>query len=131
MNQRTCGGTDHLTPTLYNSGLSSDYRAIVRELAVTDRLSKIWLVGYSMGGNLVLKAAGELGGSDPALAGVVAVSPTIDPTRCVAALEQPTKLAVSLALPLRPQSPNETKGQTLSWQMGPGPTADNQDHHPI
>ncbi|MBA2486587.1 MAG: alpha/beta fold hydrolase [Nitrospira sp.] len=89
MNQRTCGGTDHLTPTLYNSGLSSDYRSIVRELTVTDRLRNIWLVGYSMGGNLVLKAAGELGGSDPALAGVVAVSPTIDPSQCVAALEQP------------------------------------------
>lgn len=89
MNQRTCGGTDHLTPTLYNSGLSSDYRTILRELAVTDRLSNIWLVGYSMGGNLVLKAAGEVGGSDPALAGVVAVSPNIDPTQCVAALEQP------------------------------------------
>lgn len=89
MNQRTCGGTDHLTPTLYNSGLSSDYRAIVRELAVADRLSKIWFVGYSMGGNLVLKAAGEMGSSHPALAGVVAVSPNVDPTRCVAALEQP------------------------------------------
>ena len=32
MNQRTCGGTEHLTPTLYNSGLSQDYRAIVHEL---------------------------------------------------------------------------------------------------
>src|SRR5690348_13828335 len=25
MNQRNCGGTEHLTPTLYNSGLSEDY----------------------------------------------------------------------------------------------------------
>lgn len=49
MNQRTCGGTDHLTPTLYNSGLSSDYRAILRELSRSDGLSRIWLVGYSMG----------------------------------------------------------------------------------
>ena len=89
MNQRTCGGTDHLTPTLYNSGLSSDYRTIVRELAAREGLVNIWLVGYSMGGNLVLKAAGEMGGSEPALAGVVAVSPNIDLTRCVAALEQP------------------------------------------
>ena len=89
MNQRTCGGTDHLTPTLYNSGLSSDYRTIVRELAEVNRLGKIWLVGYSMGGNLALKAAGEMGESDSALAGVVAISPNIDPTRCVAALEQP------------------------------------------
>lgn len=89
MNQRTCGGSDHLTPTLYNSGLSNDYRAIVQELQVRDRLSGIWLVGYSMGGNLALKAAGEMGRSSPALAGVVAVSPNIDPTQCVAALEQP------------------------------------------
>ncbi len=89
MNQRTCGGTEHLTPTLYNSGLSSDYREIVRELATVDGLTRIWLVGYSMGGNLVLKAAGELEGAVPALAGVVAVCPNIDPTQCVAALEQP------------------------------------------
>ena len=89
MNQRTCGGTDHLTPTLYNSGLSSDYRTIVRELAAREGLVNIWLVGYSMGGNLVLKAAGEMGGSEPALAGVVAVSPNIDLTRCVAALNSP------------------------------------------
>jgi uncharacterized protein len=89
MNQRTCGGTEHLTPTLYNSGLSSDYRGIVRELATVDRLTHIWLAGYSMGGNLVLKAAGEMGGTVPALAGAVAVCPNIDPTLCVAALEQP------------------------------------------
>jgi hypothetical protein len=89
MNQRTCGGTEHLSPTLYNSGLSEDYRKVVNELAQVDQLDRIWLVGYSMGGNLVLKAAGELGRTEPALAGVVTVCPNIDPTRCVAALEQP------------------------------------------
>lgn len=89
MNQRTCGGTDHLTPTLYNSGLSADYRAILRELTDADGLSHIWFVGYSMGGNLLLKAAGELERSESALAGIVAVSPNIDPTQCVAALETP------------------------------------------
>lgn len=89
MNQRTCGGTEHLTPTLYNSGLSGDYRAIVQELATKDRLQHVWLVGYSMGGNLVLKAAGELGKAEPALAGAIAVCPNIDPTQCVVALEQP------------------------------------------
>lgn len=89
INQRTCGGTEHLTPTLYNSGLSSDYCKIVRELAAVDRLTRIWLVGYSMGGNLVLKAAGEMAAAIPALAGAAAVCPNIDPTQCVAALEQP------------------------------------------
>jgi predicted alpha/beta-fold hydrolase len=89
MNQRTCGGTEHLTPTLYNSGLSQDYRAIVQELAHVDGLDRIWLVGYSMGGNLVLKAAGEIGASEAALAGVIAVCPNIDPPQCIEALEQP------------------------------------------
>ncbi|MDH4084575.1 MAG: alpha/beta fold hydrolase [Nitrospira sp.] len=89
MNQRTCGGTEHLSPTLYNSGLSGDYRAIVTELIHSDRLDRIWLVGYSMGGNLVLKAAGEIGQTQPALVGVAAVCPNIDPTVCAQALEEP------------------------------------------
>ena len=89
MNQRTCGGTEHLTPTLYNSGLSQDYRAIVHELAHVDGLDRIWLVGYSMGGNLVLKAAGEAASSEASLVGVIAVCPNIDPPKCVEALEQP------------------------------------------
>jgi predicted alpha/beta-fold hydrolase len=89
MNQRTCGGTEHLTPTLYNTGLSQDYRAIVKELAHVDQLTRIWLVGYSMGGNLILKAAGEVGSSEASLEGAIAVSPNIDPPKCVEALEQP------------------------------------------
>lgn len=89
MNQRTCGGTEHLSPTLYNSGLSGDYCAIVNELAHQDRLDHIWLVGYSMGGNLVLKATGEFGETQPSLAGVAAVCPNIDPTVCARALEEP------------------------------------------
>ena len=89
LNQRTCGGTEHLTPTLYNSGLSQDYRAVVHELARVDGLNRIWLVGYSLGGNLVLKAAGEAGSSEAALAGAIAVCPTIDPAQCAKALEEP------------------------------------------
>ena len=89
MNQRTCGGTENLTPTLYNTGLSHDYRAIVQELARLDGLIRIWLIGYSMGGNLILKAAGEAGSSETALAGAIAVCPNIDPPKCVEALEQP------------------------------------------
>jgi predicted alpha/beta-fold hydrolase len=89
LNQRTCGGTEHLTSTLYNSGLSQDFRAIVHELAQADGLNRIWLVGYSMGGNLVLKAAGEFGSSETALAGTIAVCPNIDPAQCAKALEEP------------------------------------------
>ncbi|HEX8751288.1 MAG TPA: alpha/beta fold hydrolase [Nitrospira sp.] len=89
MNQRTCGGTEHLSPTLYNSGLSDDYRSVVRELAATEQLDHIWLIGYSMGGNILLKATGEIGRTELALAGTIAVCPNIDPTQCVIELERP------------------------------------------
>src|SRR3984893_8131363 len=36
MNQRNCGGSESLTPTLYNSGMSSDFRAVCEELANVD-----------------------------------------------------------------------------------------------
>ncbi|MEW6542532.1 MAG: alpha/beta fold hydrolase [Nitrospirota bacterium] len=89
LNQRNCGGTEHLAPTLYHSGLSGDYAAVVMELSAKDGLEAIWLAGYSMGGNLVLKMAGEIGTGVPALRGVMAVCPNIDPAACVAALERP------------------------------------------
>jgi uncharacterized protein len=62
-NQRNCGGTDALAPTLYHSGLSRDIAAVARELIERDRISRLALVGFSMGGNLVLKLAGEWGSS--------------------------------------------------------------------
>jgi hypothetical protein len=89
LNQRNCGGTEHLTPTLYNNGMSGDIRAVLGELAAADGLDSIWLGGYSMGGNLVLRAAGELGGANRALKGVVAACPNIDPAACTDALIQP------------------------------------------
>ena len=89
MNQRNCGGTEHLTPTLYNGGMSGDLHAIIAELEHHDRLSEIWVVGYSMGGNLALKLAGEVNDDLPTLQGVVAVCPNIHPAKCVEALQQP------------------------------------------
>ena len=58
-NQRNCGGTDALAPVLYHSGLSNDVAVVARELIARDGISHLALVGFSMGGNLVLKLAGE------------------------------------------------------------------------
>jgi predicted alpha/beta-fold hydrolase len=77
MNMRTCGGTETLTPTLYHSGLSGDLGAVVRHYAAQFGLRRVALVGYSMGGNVVLKLAGEWG-SRPPLVAVAAVCPAID-----------------------------------------------------
>lgn len=89
LNQRNCGGTEHLTPTLYHAGLSGDLRAVLEELRTGDGLESLWAVGYSMGGNLVLKMAGEATDACPALRGVAVVCPNIDPAACVDALERP------------------------------------------
>jgi len=89
LNQRNCGGTEKLTPTLYNSGMSGDYRAVFEELAEVDGFTQIFFVGYSMGGNLVTKMAGEYGGSVPrALRGVCGICPAIDLAACADALEK-------------------------------------------
>ena len=89
LNQRNCGGTEHLTPGLYHSGLTADPLAVIRELATRDGIQNVGVVGYSLGGNLTLKLAGELGGQTglPVRA-VVAVSPALDLDRCVRAIER-------------------------------------------
>jgi len=90
LNQRNCGGTEHLSLTLYHSGLSGDIRAVVLELIERDRLPEIFAAGFSMGGNLVLKMAGEFGDAAPAeIRGFVAVAPAFDLAACADALDEP------------------------------------------
>jgi predicted alpha/beta-fold hydrolase len=90
MNMRNCGGTEQLTPTLYHSGLSGDVGAVMNFFLRRENLQSIALVGYSMGGNLVLKLAGELGREAPVqLRSVVGVSPAIDLGPSAAALHRP------------------------------------------
>ena len=89
LNQRNCGGTEHLTPTLYNAGMSRDLQAVITELTNRDGLSHMWLAGFSMGGNLVLKLAGEASNALTNVQGIVGVCPNIHPAACVAALQQP------------------------------------------
>lgn len=89
LNQRNCGGSELQTPTLYNSGMSGDYRAVFEELANIDGFTRIFFVGYSMGGNLVTKMAGEFGDVVPMqLRGVCAVCPAMDLSACANALER-------------------------------------------
>jgi hypothetical protein len=89
LNQRNCGGTEALTPHLYHSGLTDDPRAVIRALRSADAIGPVGIVGYSLGGNLALKLAGELGATaDLPVYGVVAVSPTMELETCVRAIER-------------------------------------------
>jgi uncharacterized protein len=90
MNQRNCGGMDHCAPTLYNSSLSADVAAVARHVVDNDGVSRFVLAGFSMGGNLVLKLAGEWGTEGPAeFRAVAAVCPAMDLAASADALHEP------------------------------------------
>ena len=76
--------------SLYHSGLCGDIGAIVRELIDHDRLPRIALAGFSMGGNMVLKLLGEWGNdAPPQVKAAVAVSPGMDLAASADALHRP------------------------------------------
>ena len=94
LNQRNCGNTEHLSRGLYHSGLTHDPLFVIRELIRTEGFRHVAVAGYSLGGNLTLKLAGELGaGALPELKAVCAVSPTMDLSACVEALERRSNIA--------------------------------------
>jgi len=90
LNQRNCGNTEHLSAGLFHSGLTADVKHVLDELSTVDRLPAFVVAGYSLGGNLALRMAGEYGDAPPpALKAVAAVSPILEISECVRALERP------------------------------------------
>jgi predicted alpha/beta-fold hydrolase len=79
MNMRNCGGTEKLCATLYHSGLSCDVAAVAENLAREEKLERIALMGFSMGGNVVLKCTGDWGDAAPRqIVAVCGISPAVD-----------------------------------------------------
>jgi len=93
LNQRNCGQTEHLSRGLYHSGLTHDPLFVLRELVAADGIRTLAVAGYSLGGNLALKLAGEVSERPlPELKAVCAVSPTMDLAVCVKALERKSNI---------------------------------------
>ena len=91
LNQRNCGGTEHLTPWLYHSGLTHDPLMVLQQLVDTYRLPSIVIAGYSLGGNLTMRLAAEAADHpELPIRAVAAVNPTMDLARCVDAIEWPS-----------------------------------------
>jgi uncharacterized protein len=89
LNQRNCGGTEALSAGLYHSGLTSDADRVIRELSSIDGARQIVVAGYSLGGNLALKLAGDYGDApQPEVRAICAVSPVMELELCVRALER-------------------------------------------
>ena len=90
-NMRSCGGTEAVCGnTLYHSGQTSDLLAVISQLRRGSDLPT-FPIGFSLGGNVVLKLAGELGGrGENWISGVCAVSTPIDLAACVELLRRPS-----------------------------------------
>jgi predicted alpha/beta-fold hydrolase len=85
VNLRNAGMGFGLAKGVYHAGRSDDLRQVLAWLKARDGMSPIALVGFSLGGNLVLKLAAEAA-ADPAgveaLDCVLAANPPIDLTAC-------------------------------------------------
>ena len=88
MNMRGAGDSVTLCPRLYNAGLESDLLAALA--AVGRETPRLAVVGFSLGANVALLAAGRSAGRLPgSLLGVAAVSPPLDLAACAGALDRP------------------------------------------
>jgi predicted alpha/beta-fold hydrolase len=81
MNQRGAGPGLHLARWSYHAGRSEDIRKVMEYFQSEVDPSPLFLVGFSLGGNLILKTAGESGDLH-GLAGVAAMAPPINLMQC-------------------------------------------------
>ena len=91
MNMRGCGAGVGLARQPSHSGRSPDVLAVLEDLQEQSRQSPVTLLGFSLGGNVMLKFAGELGRRAEALCTqVIAVCPPADLAACSRLLSQPS-----------------------------------------
>ena len=122
LNQRNCGGTEHLSRGLYHSGLTADPLFVLRELIERDGLDRLAMAGYSLGGNLALKLAGELGtAAPPELKAVCGVSPVIELESCVRAIERRHNVVYQLNFVrnLRARMRRKARAFPRDWDLAP------------
>jgi len=73
LNWRGCSGEPNLLPRGYHSGASEDLAEALRHLRAQRPMAPLYAVGYSLGGNVLLKYLGE-SGAHSQLQGAAAVS---------------------------------------------------------
>lgn len=88
MNFRGCSGEDNNTFGSYHSGQTEDLDFVVRRLKMTHGYDTIYLVSYSLGGNVMLKYLGEKSRSPLEVNASVAVSVPCDLQACAIQLEK-------------------------------------------
>ncbi len=111
---RTCAGTENHCKTLYHAGLTGDLRSFLAQL---DGLP-VFLVGYSLGGNVVMKLAGELGDTDR-IQGVCGVSVPIVLARCTKRMQERDNLLYERRFVTRMKKRMVATGRYTEAQLAP------------
>ena len=92
MDQRGCGAAEFLSTKTAHAGRSDDIADLLDWVTSGCPQSSLSLIGFSLGGNAVLKLAGETGSSAAwDLQSVIAVAPPIDLAYCAANLSRPQR----------------------------------------
>ena len=90
MDLRGVGAGETLAKRTYHGGCSDDVRAVAGFFRQQNPAAPLILVGLSLGGNIVLKLAGESAANPlPGLVAVAALAPPIDMIGCAQMLAQP------------------------------------------
>lgn len=78
---RGCSGEDNDSPGSYHFGFTTDIRHLVNEMHERYPDKKLYLSGFSLGGNVILKYLGELGDKaiELNIVGAIVVSVPFDP----------------------------------------------------
>ena len=93
LNMRGAGESVPRAPSLYHAGMSGDLDAAARALAGDPRVVDVSIVGFSLGGNVALKLAGEWGDAPPAgVRAVATISAPTDLVEVAAFMERPRAL---------------------------------------
>ncbi|WP_163830879.1 hydrolase [Spartinivicinus ruber] len=87
MNFRGCSGEPNLLPRGYHSGDSNDLAFIIKHLDQNTRYLKLAVIGFSLGGNVLLKWLGEIQHNYPIIA-AVAVSVPFQLDECAKRMNQ-------------------------------------------
>ena len=86
LNLRDHGTTHHLNRDIFHSCRLAEVVGAIRALALHFADARLYLAGFSLGGNFMLRVAADALVPD-AVAGAVAVSPVLDPEVTLTALE--------------------------------------------
>ncbi len=94
LNLRGAGDSVRHVPSLYHMGLTSDVAAAITTVSADPRVGEIFVVGFSGGGNVMLKLAAEWGSAaPPEIAAIASLSAPLDLAAASENIAQPRSFA--------------------------------------